>query len=32
MKGKKKTPCWKGYIKKGMKMKGSRKVNNCVKK
>jgi hypothetical protein len=24
--------CWTGYVKKGMKMKGGRKVNNCVKK
>ena len=27
----KSTPCWKGYTKQGMKMKGNRKVNNCVK-
>lgn len=24
--------CWKGYEKKGTKMKGGKKVNNCVKK
>jgi hypothetical protein len=23
--------CWKGYVKRGMKKKGSRMVNNCVK-
>ena len=27
----KKKPCWNGYIKKGMKKKGNRMVNNCVK-
>lgn len=31
MKSKKKTPCWTGYIKKGTKMKGNRRVNNCVR-
>ena len=31
MKAKKKTtPCWKGYVKQGMKKKGNRRVNNCV--
>ena len=29
-KRKKKIPCWKGYVKKGMKKKGNRMVNNCV--
>jgi len=29
--GRKKKACWKGYEKQGMKMKGGRKVNNCVK-
>ena len=24
--------CWSGYEKKGMKMKGGKAVNNCVKK
>jgi len=24
--------CWKGYKKKGTKMKGNVRVNNCVKK
>jgi len=24
--------CWKGYTKKGIKLKGGKKVNNCVKK
>jgi hypothetical protein len=23
--------CWKGYTKKGMKTKGGKQVNNCVK-
>ena len=23
--------CWKGYKKQGTKMKGSKRVNNCVK-
>ena len=36
MKGKKKAAtkkaCWKGYEKKGTKMKGGKRVNNCVKK
>ena len=27
---KKKKPCWDGYVKKGMKKKGGRLVNNCV--
>lgn len=27
-----KVKCWTGYIKKGTKMKGGKKVNNCVKK
>ena len=31
-KTKKKTPCWRGYEKRGTKMKGGRRVNNCVKK
>lgn len=26
-----KKSCWKGYAKKGTKMKSGRKVNNCVK-
>jgi hypothetical protein len=26
----KKKPCWEGYIKKGMKKKGGKLVNNCV--
>jgi len=26
----KKKPCWDGYVKKGMKKKGGRLVNNCV--
>ena len=26
----KKKPCWEGYVKKGMKKKGGRLVNNCV--
>ena len=31
MKGKRKTtPCWKGYVKQGMKTKGGKRVNNCV--
>jgi hypothetical protein len=31
MKAKKKTtPCWKGYMKQGMKKKGGKQVNNCV--
>ncbi len=25
-------PCWDGYVKDGMKKKGDRMVNNCVKK
>lgn len=29
--GRKKKACWRGYRKEGMKMKGGRKVNNCVK-
>ena len=29
-KRKKKKPCWPGYVKKGMKKKGNRMVNNCV--
>lgn len=37
MKRKRKTPplkmsCWKGYKKMGTKMKGGKRVNNCVKK
>ena len=28
---KKSTPCWNGFIKKGMKKKGNKMVNNCVK-
>ena len=28
---KKETPCWNGFVKKGMKKKGNRMVNNCVK-
>ena len=35
-KGKKKSAtsksCWSGYKKKGTKMKGGKRVNNCVKK
>ena len=27
---KKKKPCWDGYVKKGLKKKGNRMVNNCV--
>ena len=27
-----KKSCWKGYEKKGTKMKGGKRVNNCVKK
>jgi len=26
-----KKSCWKGYKKQGMKMKGGKSVNNCVK-
>ena len=26
----KKKPCWDGYVKKGMKKKGVKLVNNCV--
>jgi hypothetical protein len=29
---KKKKACWKGWVKRGMKKKGDRMVNNCVKK
>ena len=29
-KTKTKKPCWSGYVKKGMKKKGNRMVNNCV--
>lgn len=29
---KKKKACWKGWEKRGTKMKGGRRVNNCVKK
>ena len=29
---KKKKACWKGWVKRGMKKKGNRMVNNCVKK
>ena len=36
MKTKKKSPlqksCWKGYSKQGTKMKGGKRVNNCVKR
>jgi hypothetical protein len=28
----KKTPCWEGYERVGMKKKGGRMVNNCVPK
>ena len=28
----KKKSCWKGYQKKGTKVKGGTRVNNCVKK
>tara|TARA_R100000908_G_C3744484_1_gene140148 strand:+ start:485 stop:610 length:126 start_codon:yes stop_codon:yes gene_type:complete len=28
----KKKACWRGYEKRGMKKKGGRMVNNCVKK
>ena len=31
-KRKNKKPCWPGYVKKGMKKKGNRMENNCVKK
>ena len=31
-KGKTKNPCWKGYEAYGTKMKGGKKVPNCVKK
>ena len=24
--------CWTGYVKKGTKIKGGRRVNNCVKR
>jgi hypothetical protein len=27
-----KKSCWKGYVKRGTKMKGGKRVNNCVKK
>jgi len=27
-----KKSCWKGYTKKGTKMKGGKRVNNCVRK
>ena len=27
-----KVSCWTGYVKKGTKKKGSKTVNNCVKK
>jgi len=27
-----KKSCWKGYEKQGAKVKGGKKVNNCVKK
>ena len=27
-----KNPCWKGFIAYGMKMKGGKKVPNCVRK
>jgi hypothetical protein len=26
----KRKPCWEGYVKKGLKKKGGRMVNNCV--
>ena len=26
-----KKPCWDGYVKEGMKKKGDKMVNNCVK-
>jgi len=26
----KRKPCWKGYVKKGLKKKGGRMVNSCV--
>lgn len=32
MTAKKKGPCWTGYEKRGMKKKGGKMVNNCVKK
>ncbi len=31
LKSRKKKACWKGYEKRGMKKKGGRMVNNCVK-
>ena len=31
LKKRKKKDCWKGYQKQGTKMKGGRRVNNCVK-
>ena len=27
---KKSTPCWDGFVKRGMKKKGNKMVNNCV--
>ena len=27
---KKKKPCWNGYVKKGLKKKGNKMVNNCI--
>ena len=27
-----KKSCWKGYKKKGTKIKGGKRVNNCIKK
>jgi|TARA_B100000497_G_C7597070_1_gene358937 hypothetical protein len=29
---KKKSACWAGYVKKGVKKKGNKTVNNCVRK
>ena len=29
---KKKSACWAGYVKKGVKKKGNKIVNNCVRK
>ena len=31
-KKKKKSSCWAGYVKKGVKKKGNKMVNNCVRK
>lgn len=31
-KTKRKSSCWAGYVKKGVKKKGNKMVNNCVRK